>query len=152
MALKEDIKNDLKEAIKRKDDKVVLVLRSFLAEVNKKEIELQKREEGLPDEEIENIVVQELKKRKEAAEQYKKGGRGDLAEDEEAEAAILEKYAPDQLSDEEIMSIVDDIIKETGASGMSDIGAVMKGVMAKVGNKADGSKVNTVVREKLQNL
>lgn len=152
MSLKKQIKEDLVEASKKRDEVARLVLRSFLAEIGKKEIELKKREEGLTDSEIEAIAIGELKKRKEAAEQYRDGDREELAENEEKEAEILNKYAPEQLSDEEINGAIDDIIKEMEPSGMQDMGAVMKAVMEKLGNKADGSYVSRVVREKLSKL
>lgn len=150
MSLQDQIQSDLKTALKEKDEKTSLVLRSLIAVFKNKEIELKKREEGLDNAEIEAIILSEIKKRKEAREQYEKGGRDDLAADEVREAEILQKYAPEQLSEEDIRQVVDDIIKETGAEGVGDMGKVMKEVMQKLGNKADGSVVNAVVREKLK--
>ena len=150
MGLKEDIQSDLKEAMKSKDEKSLLVLRSLNSAIKNKEIETGQRDDGLSDEEMEKVVLSELKKRKEAKAQYIEAGRDDLAANEAAEAKILQKYAPERMSEEQIEKIVSDIIEETGAEGMSDMGKVMKEVMAKVGNKADGSVVNSVVRGKLQ--
>ncbi|MDX1608350.1 MAG: GatB/YqeY domain-containing protein [Candidatus Spechtbacterales bacterium] len=150
MSLREDIQNDLKEAVKSKNETATLVLRSLNSAIKNKEIETGQRDEGLPEEEIEKVVLSELKKRKEAKDQYVEAGRDDLAANEIAEAKILEKYAPERMGEEEIKKIIDDIIKETGASGMQDMGKVMKQVMAKVGNNADGSVVNSIVRDKLQ--
>lgn len=152
MGLKQQIQEDTKEAMKKQDEVARLVLRSLSAEIGKKEIELGKREEGLSDAEVEKVVLQELKKRKEAADQYRDGDREELAEKEEEEAKVLEKYAPEQMSDEEINNVIDGIIEEMNPSGMQDMGAVMKAAMEKLGTSADGSKVSAIVREKLGNL
>ena len=149
MFSKESIREDIKESLKKGESVIVMTLRSLLSEIEKREIELGKKEEGLTDAEIEKIAIGELKKRNEAIEQYKKGGREDLAEDEKNEADILIKYVPEKMSDEELESIVDDIIKEKNPSGTPDMGAVMGVVMARVGNKADGSKVSEMVKQKL---
>ncbi|MEX2145093.1 MAG: GatB/YqeY domain-containing protein [Candidatus Spechtbacterales bacterium] len=152
MLLKKDIKEDLKEALKAGDSVAVLTLRSFISEIEKKEIELGLKEEGLSEGETEKIALSELKKRNEAKEQYEKAGRDELAEAEKKEALVLNKYVPEKMSDEELENIVNDIIKEKAPSGMQGMGEVMKEVMAKVKNRAEGSKVNGLVREKLENL
>ncbi|OGZ61100.1 MAG: hypothetical protein A2919_01580 [Candidatus Spechtbacteria bacterium RIFCSPLOWO2_01_FULL_43_12] len=151
MLSKGSIKEEVKESLKKGESIVVMTLRSLLSEIEKKEIELGKKDEGLTEEEMEKVAMGELKKRNEAIEQYEKAGRDDLAEDEKKEAEILGKYVPEKMSDEELESVVDGIIKEKNPSGMQDMGAVMSGVMAKVGNKADGSKVSEMVKQKLQN-
>lgn len=148
--LKETIQEDLKTALKKKDEVTLLVLRSLFAEINNKEIELKKKEEGLDDGEIGQEVLREIKKRKDAIEQYKKGGRDDLVDSEAREMEVLQKYAPQQLSKEEITKVVDDIIKDVGASDMQDVGQVMGAVMKKLENKADGKLVSAIVKEKLQ--
>lgn len=148
--LKETIQEDLKTALKKKDEVTLLVLRSLFAEINNKEIELKKKEEGLDDGEIGQEVLKEIKKRKDAIEQYKKGGRDDLVDSEAREMEVLQKYAPQQLSKEEITKVVDDIIKDVGASDMQDVGQVMGAVMKKLENKADGKLVSAIVKEKLQ--
>jgi hypothetical protein len=148
---KESIKEDIKEALKKGESVTVMTLRSLLSEIEKKEIELGKKEEGLTEEEIEKAAIGELKKRNEAIEQYEKAGRDDLVEAEKKEAEVLSKYVPEKMSDEELESVVDGIIQEKNPSGMQDMGAVMSAVMAKVGNKADGSKVSELVKQKLEN-
>ena len=150
MSLKDRIQTDLKTAMKERDENTSLVLRSLVSSFKNKEIELGKREEGLNDEEMEKIIVGEIKKRKEAEEQYKKGDREELATQEANEAKILQKYAPEQMPQDKLEKIIDDIIEKTEASGMQDIGKVMKEVMVQVGNKADGSLVSSLVRKKLQ--
>lgn len=152
MSSKQDIKKDLVESLKNRNSVVVMTLRSFLAEIEKKEIELGKKDIGLTEEEIEKVALGELKKRNEAIEQYKKGGRSDLVKDEKREASVLGKYVPEMMSDAELESIVDGIIKEKNPSGMQDMGVVMKEVVAYVKNRADGSKISNLVRKKLQSI
>lgn len=151
MSVKEQIQTDLKTALKKRDEVVSLVLRGLNSEINNKAIELGKKEEGLNDEEIQPIVLREIKKRQDAIEQYKKGSRDDLAENEEREMKILQKYAPEQMSEEELDKLIETAIKETGASSMQDMGRVIGAVMQKAGTTADGSTVSKLVREKLQN-
>lgn len=150
MSLKDQIQSDLKTAMKERDDDTSLVLRSLIAAFRNKEIEMGKREEGLSEEDMEKIVMSEIKKRKEAEEQYSNAGREELAAQETAEAEVLQKYAPEQISEGELERIIDDIIDKTEAAGMQDIGKVMKEVMLQVGNKANGSLVSSLVRKKLQ--
>lgn len=148
---KDQIKQDLLKAMKDKDELALSVLRMLSAEIHKKEIELKKKEEGLSESEIQQVVVREIKKRHEAQSAYMKGGREDSAKAEEKEAEVLKKYAPEQLSESELASLVDKTIKETGAVGMQDMGRVMSEVMREAGSAADGTKVNALVKEKLQN-
>ena len=147
--LKQTIQEDLRIALKKKNELALLVLRSLFAEINNKEIELRKKKEGLDEKEIGQVVLKEIKKRQDAIEQYKKGGRDDLVDNEAREMEILKKYAPQQLSEEEISKVVDGILKEVGASGMQDVGRVIGLVMKKLENKADGKMVSAIVREKL---
>ena len=150
MSLKETIQEDIKIALRKKNEIVLLVLRSLFAEINNKEIELKKKEEGLSDEEIGQVILREIKKRQDAIEQFKKGGRDDLVDSEAREMEVLQKYAPQQLSEEEVVKVVDNVIKEVGASNMQDVGHVMGAVMKKLENKADGKLVSAIVKEKLQ--
>jgi len=149
MSAKKQVQQDLVVATKQNDELVRSVLRLLLSEINLKEIELGKKEEGLSEEEIQQVVLREMKKRVEAVEQYTRGGREELAARERDEAEVLKKYAPEQIGDEELISIIDDTIKKVGASNISDIGKVMRGVMAAVGSRADGSRVSAMVRERL---
>ena len=112
--------------------------------------ELQKAQKDAPERFDEVAVLQrERKRRLEAAESYRDAGRGDLAEGEEREAAIIEAYLPEQVSDDELHAIVGDVVAETGASSQKDMGRVMSAVMAKVQGRADGKRVSAIVREKL---
>ena len=149
MSLKEQIRSQLKDAVKSKNKTESLVLRSLIAEINLKEIELKKKEEGLSDIEIEQAVLREIKKCRDAIEQYKNGNRNDLVEKEEQEVQILNKFAPEMIDETELKVLVDGIINELGAETINDMGRVMSAVMQKVGNKANGSLVNRLVREKL---
>lgn len=147
--LKEKISNDMKEAMKAHEELRLSTVRFLLSEIGKKEIELGKKQKGLSEEEIQQVVLREIKKRKEASEQFRKGGREDLAENEEKETKILEKYAPNQASEEDIIKIIDAIIKETEASSPADLGKVMAKVMQGLKGTADGYLVNELVRKKL---
>jgi len=150
MSLKQNIYDDLKNAMKTKNELVSLVLRSLISEINAKEIELKKKDEGLMEEEIEQIVVKEIKKRQDAAAQYKSGGREELAKNEEEEMKVLEKYAPEKMSEADLNKLIDDTINSVGAQGIQDVGRVRGAVMKHAGASVDGNVVSRLVREKLQ--
>jgi uncharacterized protein YqeY len=151
MFLKQIIQEDLKNAVRAKDEITSLVLRGLNSEINNKAIELGKKEGGLNEEEIQQVILREIKKRQDAIEQYKRGGREDLAENEEREMEILQKYAHEQMNKEELYNLIDEAIEETGASSTQDTGRVIGAVMQKAGTAADGITVSRLVREKLQN-
>ncbi len=119
--------------------------------LSKEESDIGKLEElsKLGDEEIVGVISSEVKKRKEAAEQYKQGGRGELAEKEEAEIKILSVYLPEQMSEEEVRKIVVQTLKETGVGEIKEIGKLMAALMPKVKGKADGGMINKIVRKEL---
>lgn len=150
--VKEKIKEDLNKAIKEKDLLTASVLRMLLASVSNKEKEKKYKEnkEELTEEETMEVVVSEAKKRREAMAGFEKGGRVESAEKEKSELEVLEKYLPEQLSEEEIRKIVEDTIKETSAESLKDIGKVMASLMPKLKNSADGSLVSSIVKELLQ--
>jgi len=116
-----------------------------------KNAEIEKRKELLP-EEIMAILSKEVKKRKEAAEMYKKGGRQDLAEKEESENEIINTYLPEKISEEEIRKVIIKTINETKPSGPADFGKVMGLVMAQLKNQVDGAMVSQITREELNKL
>lgn len=95
------------------------------------------------------VLQRERKRRLEAAEAYREAGRSDLAESEEREAAIIEEYMPEQISDEDLRAIVGDVVAETGASSPKEMGKVMSAVMPKVKGRADGRRVSAMVQELL---
>ena len=110
--------------------------------------ELQKAAKDGGADEVE-VLQRERKRRLEAAEAYRDGGRGELAEAEELEAEIIASYMPDQLSDEELGAIVGDAVAESGASSPKEMGKVMSVVMPQVKGRADGKRVSALVKEKL---
>jgi uncharacterized protein len=103
----------------------------------------------LSDEEELQVFQRERKRRVEAAEAFRSGGRDDRAEDEEYELEVLEEFMPEPLSEDEIEEIIDNVISEVGATSIRDMGRVMAGVMHQVSGRADGSTVSQLVKEKL---
>lgn len=124
----------------------VSTLRMLMSEL--KNAQIAKREELEADDEL-AVVAREVKRRGEAAEEYAKADRPDLAEKEKAEAAILTEFLPEQLSEADIEQIIDEAIAETGASTAKDIGRVMSAAMPKLKGRADGKSVNALVARKL---
>lgn len=140
------LQEDLKQAQLNKDETRVSTLRLLLSEIKNSEIT---KGEQLSKQEIIAVIAKEVKKRKEAATGFRQGGREEAAVKEEQEADILSNYLPAQLSDEELSKIVDEAIKETGASSMPEMGKVIGVVMAKVAGQAEGGRVSMLVKEKL---
>jgi uncharacterized protein len=136
----------IKEALKAGDRTRLATLRLLAAAVKNREVELRHE---LTEAELVEVAGREVKRRKEAAEAYQRGGRPELAEKERAEQAVLEAYLPEQLSDQELERAVDEAIAATGASGPNDVGKVTGHVMAQHKGRADGSAVNRLVRERL---
>lgn len=162
MTLREKIDADFKTVFKAKDEAQVSTLRMLLAAIKNKEVEkrtkLSKEEHDLgkleeqsklTDDEIIQVVSSEIKRRREAAEQYAQGGRMELAKKEEAEAKILSSYMPEQMSEEEVRKIVAQTIKEIGVSDAKEMGKLMGALMGKVKGKADGALVSKIVKEEL---
>lgn len=148
MGLLQILQDEMKQALKAKDNLKLSVIRMLISEIKKVQIDKKKE---LSDEEIIEVIQRYAKQRKEAIKQYKDAKREDLAQKEEQELEIVSKFLPKQLSEEEIVKIVEQVIKETGASSMKDMGKVMKMVMEKVKGRADGSLVSKIVKEKLSN-
>jgi len=144
--LKERLMSDLKEAMKEKQilrKNVVQMIRAAILQVEKdKQIELD-------DNQIIEIIAKESKKRKDSLADYEKSGRQDLIEQVKQEIEIISEYLPKQLSKEEIVEIVKEVIQETGATTIKDMGKVMKGAKEKIGAAADGKTINEVVKEVL---
>lgn len=151
MSLKEDLIKQMNEAAKAQAKPRLGTLRNILAQVKNKEIALIKRTEGLSDEEVIAVIKTMVKQSLESIELFKKGGRQDLVDKEEAELKILQSFIPPQISRDEIKVVVIDIVKNLNASGPKDMGRVMKEVMPKLHGKADGKLVNEVVKEVLGN-
>jgi len=164
MTIKEKIQEDFKKFLKEKKEIEVSTIRMLNAAVfnrekekryklskekpDFKEKELEK-ESQLTDEEISQVVSSEVKKRKEAIEEFGKGKRSDLVEKEKREMEILKKYLPEQLSEEEIKKLIKEAIKKTGASSQKDMGKVMAALMPKLRGRAEGGLVSKIVREVL---
>jgi len=145
--LKQNIKQDIKKAMQEKNELLLCVLRGVNAVIQNKEIE---KKQELRNEDIISIISSEVKKRKDAIEQFKKGERNDLVEKEEKELEILQKYLPEQMSEENIKELAKKVIKEVNAVSLSDTGKVMKELMLQVRGKADGGLVKKIVGELLK--
>ena len=146
-ALKEQIRADLKEAMKAKEKERTSTIRMLLAAIQTAETEGAKHE--VTDEGIQKIIAREVKKRRESAEIYAQNGREDLAENELAEAEILSGYQPKQLDDAELAELVDAAVEATGASSMAQMGQVMKEATAKAAGRADGKRLSEAVKARL---
>jgi len=146
MSVKERLKEDMKTAMKSRDALRLSAIRMVNSAIKNKEIELRREMEAA---EVEALIASEIKKRRDAAEQYEKGGRAELKEKEEAEVAVLMDYMPEQLAEGKIRELVKETVAEVGASSAKDMGAVMKALMPKVKGKADGGLVNRIVKETL---
>ena len=145
------IKEELNIAVKSNDEIARSTLRMLLAAmINKEKEKNYKEDRSLTEEERIDIISSEAKKRREAIIEYEKGNRQDLADKEKAELEVLQKYLPEQLSEEEIRGMVSQIVEEIGAETMQDIGKVMGALMPKVKGKADGNLVSKIVKELLQ--
>ncbi|PID52175.1 MAG: GatB/YqeY [Candidatus Moraniibacteriota bacterium] len=149
MLLRKQIVEDLKVAMKSGDVAARDTLRSLDSMIKNEEIAQNKREEGLGDVETVSLVKRAIKQRKDSAQQYRDGDREELAQKEEEEIAVIEKYLPEQMSEKEVRSIVEKVIAEVGAEKKSDIGQVMGKVMSEVGESADGNTVRAIVEELL---
>jgi uncharacterized protein len=141
MSVLEQVQSDVKVAMKSGERERVHALRLIVSE-------LQKAAKDNGGEEVE-VLQRERKRRLEAAEAYRDGGRADAADAEQREADIIASYMPEQLSDDEIGAIVGDAVAESGASSPGEMGKVMALVMPKVKGRADGKRVSAAVREKL---
>ena len=150
MSLKEKIVSDLKESLKSGDSLKRDTLRFLFSSIKNSEIEKKKKEEGLGDQEVLEVIRKAIKQRKDSIEQYEKGGRSDLAEKERKELEILSVYLPAQMDTEKIREEVKRIISETGASLPKDFGKVMGMAMKKLEGKAEGDSVKKIVQEELK--
>lgn len=146
MDLKQTLLSDLKEAMKARDSLKVDTLRILNSEIKNREIDTR---QDLDDEAILGLVTTQIKRRREAAVQYEKGGRPELKEKEEKEIDILSAYLPKQATEEELRERISQVIQETGAAGMKDMGKVMKTVVAEFKGKADGGRLKELVQESL---
>ena len=141
-----DIEEELKRARLARDAERRDALSLILSSLRSAEKELQR---PLSEDEELQVLQRERKKRVEAAAEFTKAGREELAEKEESELDVLEEFMPEPLTEDELEEIVDDVIAEVGATSLRDLGRVMADVMPQVSGRADGSEVSQLVREKL---
>ena len=146
MTLIARLEEELTTAMRERDAERRDTLRLILSSLRSAEKELQR--ELREDEELQ-VLQRERKRRVEAAEAFREGGRPEQADAEERELAVLEEFMPEPLSEEELEQIVDDVIAEVGATSVRDLGRVMADVMPQVAGRAEGSRVSQLVREKL---
>jgi uncharacterized protein YqeY len=151
MALKQRIFDDMKAALLGGDRFEGETLRNLKAAILNEEVAQGKRETGLTDEEIEQVIAKEVKKRNESAAIYDQNMRQDSADEERREAEILSRYMPEQLSEAELKTIVDAKMAELDATDMKMMGQVIGAVKKEVGNTANGALLAKLVKEKLNN-
>jgi uncharacterized protein YqeY len=144
--LKERIRSETVAAMKGGDRVAVGALRLLSASITNREKELRHE---LNDDEVRQVAAREIKRRNESIAAFEAGGRADLVEKERAEREVLESYAPELLSDEELDVLIDDAVSSTGASGPQDLGKVMGAIMAEAKGRVDGAAVQTKVRARL---
>ena len=148
MSLHDRLTEDLKLAMKARDQLRMDVIRMIKAAVMNKEIEIKK---DLDDAEMSRVMTTMIKQRRESVEQFEKGNRAELATKERQEITILESYLPQALSAEQLSTVVEAVIQETGAQSLKELGGVMKAVMARVaGQPVDGKQISDLVRAKLK--
>jgi uncharacterized protein YqeY len=152
MNLREKISSDLKNALRDRKVIALSVLRMLQSSIKNKEIEKKKGDAGLTDEEVVEVIISEIKKRKEAIEGYMKGQRQDLVDKENAELAVLMSYMPRQMGEAGIREEAKRAIDEAGAKIPQDMGKVMKILMPRMKGKADGALVNKIVKEELEKM
>jgi len=149
MSIKDLLTADMKQAMRdRETGKLALgVIR--MARSNIRNIEIDDKKE-LSDDEVIVVLMKEVKMRQDSIEEFKKAGRMELVEQNEKEIAVLQKYLPQQLSDEELKALVQEAVTECGATSQKDMGKVMPVVIGKTKGRADGKRINMLVREMLK--
>jgi uncharacterized protein YqeY len=148
MSIKEQLRLDLTEAIRSRDELVSGTIRMVLSAITNEEV-AGKEARVLSDDEVITVLSREAKKRREASEAFEAAGRTDKAALEKAEGEVIAKYLPAQLSSDDIKTIIATAIASTGAAGPSDMGKVMGAIKPLIAGKADGSIVSTLVKEAL---
>jgi uncharacterized protein YqeY len=149
MSLKNQIKEDMKSAMKAGEKDRLKVVRLIMAAV--KQVEVDTRTE-LDDAGVLGVLEKMVKQRRDSVEQFEKGGREDLAAIERAEIEVIQAYLPEQLSADEIAALVDEVIAATGAESIRDMGKVMGQIKAKAAGRADMGAVGAAVKERLNAL
>lgn len=147
--MREKILEDLKNAMKAQDKKTLSVIRMVKGAIQNEELNTKKE---LTDEEVINIISKQIKTRKESIIEFEKASRQDLIDQTKEEIEILDKYMPEQLSDEEVNKIIMDAIEEVKPSSIRDMGKIMNAVNPKLKGRTDMGKVSSIIKEKLNNL
>jgi len=147
MTLSQRIESAMRDAMRARDQRRTQTLRMAMAAAHNQRIA---RGRELTDDEVVDVVVRQVKQRRESIELYRAGGREDRAAEEEAEAAILAEFLPQQLSEDEVESLVRAAVAETGASGPGDLGRVMGRVSPQTKGRADGRLVSDIARRVLE--
>lgn len=146
MSLNAQIKNDIKEAMRAKELIKRDTLRNIQASI--KQIEVDERRE-VTDSDVEAVLMKYLKQREDAKAQFLDAGRDDLVEKEEAEIAIVKAYLPEPMDDDELESVLKEVIANVGAQSMKDMGKVMGSAKGVIGSRADGGRINAMVKKLL---
>ena len=146
MPLKERLQSDVKDAMRQGDKQRRDTLRLVLSSLHNAEIEARG---DLDDDGVLRVLTKEAKQRRESIEEFRKGGREEKAAEEEAELKVISSYLPEALSHEEVLAAAKEVIQESGASSMKDIGKVMPALMQRLRGRADGREASEVVRELL---
>lgn len=146
MSIEDRLTNDMKTALRTGDKVRLSTIRLLRAQIKDREIE---RGRSLSDGDVLEVLTRAAKMRKEAIELYRQGGRTDLLTKEEAELKIIQSYMPEPLSRDELLTLINEVIQETGAQGPRDVGKVMGKVMSMVQGRAEGREVSQLVRERL---
>ncbi|MGI6325313.1 MAG: GatB/YqeY domain-containing protein [Bacilli bacterium] len=146
MSLIETLNADMKQAMRDQDKQVLSVIRMVKGAIQLEQINKQKE---LNDEEIIDVIFKQIKMRNESIAEFKKANRLELVEETEKEIAILNKYLPKQLTDDELEQIIDEVIKFNNFTNVNEMGKIMKEVLPKVKGKCDLGKVNAIIRNKL---
>jgi len=148
MTLEEQIRSDMKTAMREGKKEALLSYRTLLAKIKDERIRLRTKR-PITEDDVLSVLLTMMKRHKESVEMYRKGNRPDLVEKEENEIIILQKYLPRQLSETEVTQVVKQVITETGAESLKDMGRVMGAVMTRLKGKADGKMVQNLVRQLL---
>ena len=146
MSLNAQIKNDIKEAMRAKEIVKRDTLRNIQASI--KQIEVDERRE-VTDSDVETVLMKYLKQREDAKAQFAEAGRSDLVEKEDAEIAIVKAYLPEPMDDAELESVLKEVIASVGAESMKDMGKVMGAAKVSIGSRADGGRINQMVKKLL---
>ena len=147
MSIKDQLTEDMKQAMKAHNKVALETIR--MARANIKNVEINDKKE-LTEDEVIAVLMKEVKMRQDSLAEFEKAGRTDLIDQAKAEIEVLQKYLPAAMEDDELEALVKEVIAETGAASMKDIGKVMPKVIAKAGGRADGKRINAMVKQLLQ--